>query len=237
MIHRVLLSAIVAGFIAGIFVSVFQMEKVHPLILQAELYENTEVSAGDSGETESNVDAIEFAKQLAEINAWAPEDGIERYIYSFGSNIVIGVGFGLLMVSAFLFRGRPVNGTQGLLWGFAGFMVFNLAPGLGLPAELPGMAAADLEGRQSWWLMTAGATALGLGLLAFTKTWLWRVAGILFLALPHVIGAPHPEEFWGEVPPELAALFVMASIVSNLIFWSALGAAAGWIWGKLEKEV
>ena len=28
---------------------------------------------------------------------------------------------------------------QGLFWGFAGFAVFTLAPGLGLPPELPAM--------------------------------------------------------------------------------------------------
>jgi adenosylcobinamide kinase/adenosylcobinamide-phosphate guanylyltransferase len=49
-----------------------------------------------------------------------------------------------------------------MFWGLAGFAVFTLAPGLGLPPELPAMPAADLLARQVWWIGTAAATAIGL---------------------------------------------------------------------------
>src|SRR3974390_3265881 len=41
---------------------------------------------------------------------------------------------------------------EGLMWGLAGFAVFTLAPGLGLPPELPGVPAAPLLSRQLWWV-------------------------------------------------------------------------------------
>ena len=40
-----------------------------------------------------------------------------------------------------------------------GFLVFGLAPGLGLTPELPGMLAEELSKRQAWWICTALATA------------------------------------------------------------------------------
>ena len=42
------------------------------------------------------------------------------------------------------FAGGVTGWRAGLLWGFAGFAVFTLAPGLGLPPELPAMPAAEL---------------------------------------------------------------------------------------------
>ena len=69
-------------------------------------------------------------------------------------NVVSGIGFALLLVAASEFAGGIANWRQGVLWGFAGFAVFTLAPGLGLPPELPAMPAADLFARQTWWVGT-----------------------------------------------------------------------------------
>ena len=64
-----------------------------------------------------------------------------------------------------------------MFWGFAGFAVFTLAPGLGLPPELPAMPAADLGDRQIWWTATVLATAVGLALIAFRGKWCWSLVG------------------------------------------------------------
>ena len=84
--------------------------------------------------------------------AWAPADGMERTTYSFLANIVTGIGFALLLVAVSELAGGILSWRQGVLWGLAGFAVFTLAPGLGLPPELPAMPAADLGARQFWWV-------------------------------------------------------------------------------------
>jgi len=59
--------------------------------------------------------------------------------------------------------------NSGLLWGAAGFLIFSGSPALGLPPELPGMTAAALDARQTWWIGTVIATAIGIGLFSETK--------------------------------------------------------------------
>ena len=55
------------------------------------------------------------------------------------------------------------------MWGLAGFAVFTIAPGLGLPPELPGVPAAPLLSRQIWWVTAVLATAAACsGLLVLT---------------------------------------------------------------------
>ena len=83
-----------------------------------------------------------------------PADGFERFAYSALANIMSGVAFALILVAVSEFAGGIANWRQGVFWGFAGFAVFTLAPGLGLPPELPAMPAADLVARQIWWTMT-----------------------------------------------------------------------------------
>ena len=86
----------------------------------------------------------EAAAHEHEEEAWAPADGFERFAYTALANIVTGIGFALILVAASEFAGGIANWRQGVFWGFAGFAVFTLAPGLGLPPELPAMPAADL---------------------------------------------------------------------------------------------
>ena len=69
-----------------------------------------------------------------------------------------GIGFALLLVSAYAFSGASVDWRRGLYWGLAAFATFTLAPGLGLPPEVPGTSAAPLLDRQIWWVATAVAT-------------------------------------------------------------------------------
>ena len=48
--------------------------------------------------------------------AWAPHDGIERTFWTGVSNIVTAIGFALLVVAVFAWRGGA-TWRQGLLWG------------------------------------------------------------------------------------------------------------------------
>ena len=119
--------------------------------------------------------------------------GIERAGYTLIADLLAGIGFALLLAGAVALarlRGYAIDARSGLLWGAAGFAVFALAPAIGLPPELPGMSAAELAARQQWWLLTAAATAAGLGLVIFARPAPLRVLGAVLLVLPHLIGAP-----------------------------------------------
>lgn len=226
MIPRVLWAGIIAGLIAGAVATAIQFTRIVPLIQVAEEYE---AAALHDHHHEAAADTSASHDTEGE---WEP-DGLWRPAFTAGANALIGIGYGLLLVAGMTLAGRRTDTGVGLLWGLAGFVVFAAAPALGLPPELPGMAAAELGARQAWWLATAAATALGIVGLAFGPPKL-KALGVLLLLAPHVIGAPHVEsgaESAG-IPGELAARFVAASLLSGLVFWLALGAAAGHLLGR-----
>jgi cobalt transporter subunit CbtA len=195
------------------------MLQVVPLILEAEVFEVADHS-------EAAVDEA----------TWSPEDGVERTTYTVLTNLLVGAGFGLLLVGAFVLvemGGRSIDAFRGLLWGLAGFLVFALVPSVGLPPELPGTVAAELPARQLWWTGTAVATALGLGLVAFGRAPWMKALALPIIALPHLIGAPQPSEHGGSAPPELAREFVIASLATTGLFWIALGTTSGWLYRRL----
>jgi len=222
MISRSLLVVLFAGLIGGLLVTGAQELRVTPLILHAETYEVEEAAPAQQDSAPTH-----------EEESWAPGDGMERTLYTGMSNIVTGVAFALLLVAVYLLRGKPVNFNTGLLWGAVGFVVFTGAPALGLPPELPGMTAAGLASRQAWWIGTVIATAVGIGLFVETKTLLPRLLGVVVIALPHLIGAPHPHVLESNVPAELSAQFAVASLFTSAFFWMVLGAASGYFFQKL----
>jgi cobalt transporter subunit CbtA len=219
VLARTLTVALLAGFIASTLVSTAQMLRVVPLILEAEVFE-----------------AAEHSEHAADETTWSPEGGVERTAYTVMANLLVGVGFGLLLVGAFVLAetaGRPIDTLRGLLWGLAGFLVFALMPSVGLPPELPGTAAAELPARQLWWIGTAGATALGLSLIAFGRPRWVKVLALPVMVLPHLIGAPQPSEHGGSAPAELGREFVIASLATTGLFWIALGTTSGWLYKRI----
>lgn len=233
MIKRIAQTAGFAGLFAAIVLTLLQSLWVSPLILQAETYE-TGASAGHEPAAEAAHDHAHAAGHEHGAEAWAPEDGWQRLLSTGLSNLVVAVGFALMLAGLFTLR-APGRSWQGLLWGLGGFATFSLAPSAGLPPELPGTEAADLLLRQYWWLGTATATAVGLGLLAFGRDWTWRLAGVPLLALPHLVGAPQPEVHVSLAPAALAQEFVVASLLTNALFWSALGLAAAWFHSRARS--
>ncbi|HEX6979126.1 MAG TPA: CbtA family protein [Alphaproteobacteria bacterium] len=226
MLRRLLLIAVIAGAAAGLVATAFQAAKLWPLIAAAERYEAAAPAEG--GAAHGHDDAVHDHGE-----AWQPADGAERMAFTLLFNILTGFGFALLLNGALALRAavgdaRPLDGRTGLLWGLAGFGCFALAPALGLPPELPGMVAADLAGRQVWWIATALASAAGLAGLAFARPVWAKALGLAFLVIPHVIGAPRPEGA-GVVPAELAAEFVVASLLAAAMFWLVLGGVSGWL--------
>lgn len=222
MIGRIFLAALAAGLLAGIFVSGAQMLKVVPLIHMAEQYEGETPAPAAHSHDNSTTDGHHH-----HADAWAPEDGFERAAYTVLTNILVGVGYGLLLAAGMALRGQLVGWRNGIVWGGCGYLAFSFLPALGLPPELPGMAAGDLGGRQIWWLMTAAASVGGIALILLSSKWAFRVLGAALLIIPHFVGAPHPHEFGGGVPAELAAQYVTASLVTTGLFWILLGALVG----------
>jgi len=252
MISKSVMTVLLTGFIAGIFVTGVQMLRVTPLILQAETYElrefvvpHTHAFSGITHQHNLNGFTLEEhlrSKDFHDIQtvastdleqSWVPSDGMERTFYTLVSNIIIAIAFSLILVAVYLLRGKPVNYISGLLWGAAGFTVFSGATSLGLPPELPGMTAAALESRQIWWIGTVIATATGIGLLTESKTVLPKYIAAVLIAFPHILGAPHPHVFESNVPAEISSKFAVASLLTSIFFWMVLGGISGYFFQKL----
>lgn len=234
--RNVVFIAAIAGLIAGLAMTVMQAFTTDPMILQAEVFENSGAAGHDHGAAATDpaapaVSETEPAAMTAapahehEEEAWAPADGFERSAYNVLVNLVGAIGFGLILVAASELAGGIVGWRQGVFWGLAGFTVFTLAPGLGLNPELPAMPAADLLARQTWWIGTAVATAGGLYLLFLRNSAALAALGVALLVVPHLIGAPQPVDHATPIPENLHHDFVVATTVTNLVFWVILGAA------------
>jgi cobalt transporter subunit CbtA len=234
MFQRIALSALVAGVLGGVLITLVQGVAVTPLIFEAETYEQVgDASHGHDATVEGTEVVAEHSHDAEE---WAPDDGFERTVFTGAANIVAGVGFALLLGAGFALRGRAVDWKSGLLWGAAGFLVFGALPALGLPPELPGTEAAPLIERQMWWLVTAAASATGLALIAFGNGIPRRGLGVVLLIAPHLVGAPQPEHHGGLAPEDLEHAFITASLVSSALFWLVLGAVAGFAFDRLGRQ-
>ncbi|WP_248919849.1 CbtA family protein [Pseudomonas entomophila] len=227
MITRIARTAGFSGLLAALLLTLLQSFWVAPLILQAETYEN----AAPAAEHHAHGEAAAPHEHEHSAEAWAPEDGWQRVLSTTGGNLVVAVGFALILAALYSLR-EPGRVSTGALWGLAGFAVFCLAPTLGLPPELPGTAAADLGQRQTWWVATAAATAAGLALLVFARHWLLKVIGVALLVIPHVIGAPQPPVHESLAPEALEAQFKIASWLTNAAFWLALGLLSAWLYRR-----
>ena len=213
VLRPIILAGALAGLIVGLLLTGAQQIGTVPLILQAETYEH------DTGED----------------HAWQPAEGVERNAYTALFNVVEWIGFGFALAGGLVLAKRPVDWREGFLWGLAGFLTFVVAPGLGLPPELPGVPAPPLEPRQIWWIMTAAATAAGLGLIAFKRAPWAAILAILLIAAPHLIGAPHLDKVETGVPELLSRRFVVGVTLCTLLSWSLLGGLTGYFYRRFER--
>ena len=244
MIARILLVAIAAGIIAGAFVTVAQSMRAVPLILQAETYETGEPAAATAVD-KTAVEAPAHAHDGTEVaghsheksTEWAPQDGFQRIAFTLLTNILLGVGFSLVLTAAIVMAGVDISLKTGILWGLAGFLVFTVSPTIGLPPEAPGMVAADIIDRQIWWGGAVISAAIGLALMVFGKSPVFKILGLGIIFLPHIIGAPHPDlqTQSSNLPAELAIRFVMATLLSTGLFWVVLGASIGGLMQRFGK--
>ena len=224
--RSIVFSAALAGLIVGLFTTLVQRAGIVPLIQQAEVYERqAEAAVHQQGDGHADHEAA----------AWEPAEGWERTAYTAAFNVVEWIGFGLLLNGAAVLFRRPAAWREGLFWGLGGFLVFVIAPGLGLPPELPGVPAAPLMQRQVWWLATVLATAAGLCLLAFRRSPTATVVAIVALMAPHVFGAPMPDHVETNVPDLLSRQFIVAVTMTALPCWALLGGLTGHFYQKISR--
>jgi cobalt transporter subunit CbtA len=247
MLQRIFASALGAGVAVGLIVAILQHVTLVPLILEAEKYEDGRLTVQhkhaqalptDIGAQVANALPVIASAQAHDDHpaAGAGEDSPWRAVFTFIATTGTAVGFALLLVGAYAVSGRKVDAREGLLWGLTGFAAFALAPAFGLPPELPGSVAAELTLRQVWWIATMAATVIGIGLLVFIPR-AWAIAlAIALLVAPHLIGAPHPHEGAGLVPPELAATFAARSLGVNAVLWGLLGLATGALYARFGRS-
>jgi len=244
MLKTLILSAAAAGVAAGLFTAVVQHVTTTPIIIEAERYEtgapSQDHSGGPSEHDHPETAAVPAGGEpavmaVAAEEEWAPADGVERTIYTSLATTVIGIGFGLALLGAMVLAGVRINARTGLAFGAAAFIAVALAPAMGLPPEIPGSGAAELGDRQAWWFFAVAATAVGLGGLLLTQNIALQVGGVVLIALPHIVGAPHPHEYVSTAPAELAGHFAATSLAVTAIFWGVLGYASGAFYERFSR--
>jgi len=233
MTTRLFTSALFAGLVAGLIAVLLQWSIMEKLILEGEEYEtgNKNHFAGVLVINEAG----EAAGDVVEVEEEEPENLLMRYSLAFFAAFVVFVGWSLMMTAGFAIAerfGKRITIKDGLLWGIAGYAAVHMLPSIGLPPELPGTPAANLELRQLWWVSTAVASVLGIALIAYGQSAVYVVIGLALLVAPHLIGAPHMEGYSGLAPPELSGEYVARSLAVGMIAWVALGLAAGYFWNR-----
>lgn len=243
MIVRTLLAAVVAGLIAGVFMTLAQQYRTVPLILHAEQYE---AGHDHAARPQSLLPALaEAANPVGPAHAHdhaadAENSGMLLGVGRFGgtllANLVIGAGFGLILTATSLMTGRAISAANGVAWGAAGWLAVHLMPAIGLPPELPGFPAAELAARQTWWIVAVVLSAIGLYFVCLRPESWAKVGGLALIAVPHIVGAPYPDDITSNVPALLAAEFAVAALATGLFFWIVLGVALGMINDRFERS-
>ena len=265
MFQRMLASALIAGLSAGLLAALLHFVFVQPLIVLGEQYETGALVHYGGFESNGADHAHDAATMPAADPAGADPTGAEglaapvpaesqhahpapvsdaapdlkRDALTVLVMVILYAAYGLLLAAGFGMAeafGHKIGRTEGLLWGLAGFAAFQLSPAMGLAPELPGTIAAELSLRQIWWWMTVACTGSGLALLAYGRHWAAGVLGAVFLTLPHVIGAPEVDGFFGVAPTELGAMFSARVLGSALVVWACLGLVAGLVWAHEAKR-
>jgi cobalt transporter subunit CbtA len=251
MTYRMLASGLIAGFAAGLFAALLHFAFTQPLLLLGEQYEMGALTHfGMQGSHATATHDAPAQDQIGTATVEGDGHGMTGHAHGAASSgdegafkrnalTVLFMGFtyaayGLLLAAGYglaAHLGHAVTAERGLLWGLGGFVAFHMAPALGLAPELPGTIGAELVHRQIWWLLTVVATAVAIGLFAAGRwgVWAWVAAGAL-LALPHGIGAPMIEGFYGSAPPELAAAYSARALGVALAAWLVLGWLSAKLW-------
>ena len=231
LFQRIFFAAVLAGLLAGVLMSAVQQWRVAPLILEAEVYEDAAPADHSHGQAAEAV-----APHDHDAGEWAPADGAERIGFTLAANLLVAMGFGLLLAAVSVLTGLPVTPANGVLWGLGGFLALQLAPSLGLPPELPGMPAAEIGAGQLWWWATALSTGAGLLAIARFRNWQAIAVAAVLIVAPHVSGAPAAPDEPSAVPAHLATSFAASALAVAGVFWLLLGPLYGYLLQRFSAE-
>ena len=248
MFQRMVASALIAGIAAGLIAALLHFAFVQKFILLGEQFETGAlVHFGSSGTKAAEHDHDAAEPEPADPEEPAAHDhgaghdhaatgetsDLKRNALTVTFMVILYVAYAFLLIAGFGLAeamGKTIGAAEGMLWGIAGFVAFQLAPAMGLPPELPGTIAAELTARQVWWWATVACTGGGIAMLAYGRHWAaFGLAGAL-LALPHAIGAPEGPGYFGVAPPEVGAAFAARVLGTALVVWAVMGwfAAVAW---------
>lgn len=237
--RNIVFSAVVVGIIAGSLYGFFQQFQINPIIYAAEAYEVSEVAEAPA-DTHADTTQDGHSHDHGSGTGWSPDDGFERITSTLVANILAAITFSLFMISVMSFHNlkskKPhLSWKTGIVWGIGLMLSIFVAPSLlGLHPEIPGTVSESIGQRQVWWISSTVATALGLLLLYYGAA-AFKIAGVVLLALPHVLGAPNPKthSFANTDPVAVEALsqltgqFVTMTTIGMGIFCLLIGALCG----------
>ncbi|NPC58303.1 CbtA family protein [Caenimonas soli] len=218
LFRRLVLVATLAGMLSGALAALLHQALTVPLILRAEVLEETAAGHADAHARGND------------------QESVVRLASTVLTQSLAAIGFSLLLLSASVVSRSRLDARRGVAWGLAGFAVFFLAPGLGLPPTLPGAQEAALPDRQLWWWLTVLLTSAGLALAVFGRRWYLLLAGAVVVLLPHIIGAPQPIEHASVAPEEWTQRFVATAALGNLLFWLLLGGLTGFFQARMQED-
>lgn len=254
LFQRLIWAALMAALLVGSLQTGVQRLQTVPIILAAEVFEGQKAQATElvlapvpqvvAAHAHDQAQAHSHEGESSGAQTWAPEDGLERTLWTWVANVLHAFSMALLVL-AVMGAGQWRAPRLGSAWlaalvAAAGWLSFDVWPSLGLPAEIPGMDAARLGSRQGWWLLTAGSAVLACASLGFWRHPMrWAVAAVL-LAVPFVVEAPHLTAdplagFGGEaqaVLRDLAHQFTWATAWVSLSFWAGMGVVSAVVFAR-----
>ncbi len=229
MIGRYILAALVAGLLAGAFLTGLQIWRLSPLIAAAEIFEKADDAKTAGAIAPACKESTPGMKMCpADGSAeWQPAPGLPRMGFTGAASLLAGAGFATILAGLSLLLNAPITKANGWIWGLSGFFAVHLATAFGLAPEIPGMPVADLLARQIWWVGTIIATGAAIYCFAIRQENWAKALGVALLLLPHLIGAPVAPNGETSVPPALAAEFAANALTAAAAFWLVMGVLLG----------
>lgn len=254
LLRRLIWTALAVALLVGSAQAVLQQWLAVPLILAAEVFEDgpappdTTSATAEAHVHEGGHDLDHAAAHEHGGDEWAPADGAERTFWTWVASVLDTLALTLLALAAMAAAVLLANKRQapapralvlGAVVGGMGWLSLHLWPTLGLPAELPGMQAADLAARQSWWLLAVACAAVACAVAGLARAgWRWPLA-LALLALPFLVGTPHGGDAFAGFGPEarvqMAVLEQQFHTITHLLAltqWLGIGLLGGWLFGR-----
>ena len=226
-LRSIIYSTLLAAFVAAAIMIVAQQFWLNDLLTKAEQLQANQVSSVAAKQHGNHHHGQHHHGDKTErVAVWQ----------SFIAHFFTAWGYGLLLCGLIHLGRRRFSWQIGLLAGFGGFIVFMLAPSLGLPPSLPGSPLAPLEARQMWWLLSVLCGIVALWML-FQRSMRFRAAAIAVASIPYIIVSP-PESS-AVLLPQLSALnqqFFYITLLTTLVFWLLLGSISGWMLSRLARS-